>query len=68
MSPEHLITSIVVVAIILVLGTEHIIVSALHAAARIRDTKRQLFPKKPTTVGPRMVAEKADEDRKTATR
>jgi hypothetical protein len=69
MSPEHVVTSIVVFAIIFVLGAEHVVVSALHAAARIRDTKRQLFPpKKPTaTIGPRIV-ENGDEDRKTATR
>ena len=69
MYPEH-ITSIVFVVILIVWAGEHVIVSALHAAARIRDTKRQLFPpKKPTaTVGPRIVENEDNEDLKTATR
>jgi hypothetical protein len=68
MYPER-IASIVFVVILIVWAGEHVVVSALHAAARIRDTHRQLFPpKKPTTIGPRMVTEKDDEDRKTAAR
>jgi hypothetical protein len=69
MHPEK-IASIVFVVILTVWAAEHIAVSALHAAARIRDTKRQLFPpKKPTgTIGPRIVENDNDEDRKTATR
>lgn len=73
------IASTVFVVILVFWAAEHIAVSALHAAARIRDTKRQLFPpKKPTaTSGPRIVenresvnsaTEKDNEDRKTATR
>ena len=50
-------TSIVFVVILIVWGFEHIAVSALHAAARIRDTYRNLFPPKrsSTTIGPRIV-------------
>jgi hypothetical protein len=56
MHPEQ-IASIVFVVILIVWAAEHIAVSALHAAARIRDTKRQLFPPKkpPTSLGPRIV-------------
>jgi hypothetical protein len=74
MHPEQ-IASIVFVVILIVWAAEHIAVSALHAAARIRDTKRQLFPpKKPMTIGPRIVENSAteneneNEDRKAATR
>jgi hypothetical protein len=68
MHPEQ-IASIVFIVILTVWAAEHIAVSALHAVARIRDTKRQLFPpKKPTTIGPRMLTEKDDEDRKTSAR
>ena len=56
MHPEQ-IASIVFVVILVVWAAEHIAVSALHAAARIRDTYWHLFPPKgpPAAVGPRIV-------------